>query len=988
MQTSGDNRFDGKRNDMTALPAFLQEELQRLPIGCGIAWWERRLEQTPVFVFSAPPGYPVEGRVVAVHYLHAKLLEYPTVRTVLELPFQLSSIPPIKISLLLNPGDVDQRSLLIRLTKILRIELRAYEYGTFNYLTSFHSIWPEMYRINIRKILKLAPPPTHWREAVTHWIHTVYPHKQLSLSFAKSPPTEAQPSATAVSIAGTPASLSGEKLVDHSSQQVSQAIVHQSKEQPISLLPRTQLALQHLSPLTGLLWQTDKHGVPYCLIKVPQGVQFSNLSVILETPRQSYKSGLREAATVLPFSTQKAPGQPRMSNTYVFYLSSSDDWQLLVHLSQTSHVQLLGYSQDPTLKYLGSKSIDWSKSKRKAIQQLLNKTNPGTTASAQTKDEMVQHNLQQNEQARWKLPIDVRRSLSSPLMRAHIVTPDDREAIPRIYVKVPQGTRFEDVAVAFGPLNLYSYTGKWILSLAFFLQDANQQVMNVDCLSDPISEHHILHRLTTTTSVEMVAIADTPTFPVLGVKLLKWSPQKKDRAKVLFEYTRTVSSYGSYKRACAEYLKEHLQQCAFQVPFPKTAPYPATARYTVSIGGSQVQSHEESISLDGSLQEEFQVPLQASLVPAASQTRHTGSSPLVEKFFLLHRTGVHEEFTHTHTLSRRMFWRMLLALAAEKTLRKFVWSPEATHVIEEHRKLLTPSMLIPWLSSREHLWIEFTEPWETPVSPDMAALFIFSASEPMLYREFAQQVPMSSHALKALQRNLFAPEQRKVTFNIVNRAGAITWAISLNTDTHGPRHGAQGVWSAPAWYICPSIQCQLHTEGASTLCDTCAVTRTFVWTWLTAAWQSLLGLYREKPGDEHSLETIGVDHIERFSRAMPGPSGSDAIRHVDIEYRYRVVRHIDIADSPLPTEPKSAGQRGSWVEALSSIDPALVFYDEREIPLRTRILRHPRYSNYIERHGTNQVEVRPHIKHVPMRSDPKTMTRVTAKRYEIDMQQE
>jgi hypothetical protein len=93
MQTSGDNRFGGKSSDMTALPAFLQEELQQLPIGCGIAWWERRLEQTPVFVFSVPLGYPVAGRAVAVHYLHAKLIEYPTARTVLELPFQLSSIP-------------------------------------------------------------------------------------------------------------------------------------------------------------------------------------------------------------------------------------------------------------------------------------------------------------------------------------------------------------------------------------------------------------------------------------------------------------------------------------------------------------------------------------------------------------------------------------------------------------------------------------------------------------------------------------------------------------------------------------------------------------------------------------------------------------------------------------------------------------------------------------------------------------------------------
>jgi hypothetical protein len=919
--------------------------------------------------------------VVAVHYFSAKLHQYPTERTVLELPFELSSKPSIMISLLLNPGDVDQRSLLMRLTKTQRIELRAYEYGTFDYLTSFHTIWPEKHRIKMRSILKLTPPPTHWREAVEHWISTVNPNRQASPSFTKPSPTKTQPSATTVLFTGQPASLSEKKLVNLSSQEASQQRVHQSMEEPLSLLPQTQLALQHLQPFTGLLWQTDRNGMPCCLIKVPQGVRFSKLSVNLGIPRYSYKGGLRESAIVLPYSTQKAPGQLRSSKACVFYLSNSDDWHLLTRLSQASHVQLLGYSQDSTQHYLGSKLINWSKSQQKAIRQLLAGTKPGTTASAQMGDEIAQHNVQQAEQARWKLPTVVQQSLSSPLLRARIVMPENIEAIPRIYVKVPRGTHFEEVAVAFGPLNLYRYTERWILSLALLLQDANQREMNVDCLFDPISEHRILNRLTTTTMVEMVALADIPTFPVLGAKLLNWSPQKKDWAKSLFAYTRTVSSRGSYKRTCAEYLYEHPQQSAFRVPFPKAAHYPATTDPPASVDGSFVQIPEKSITSEGSLQEQFQAPPQVSPALVTSQTRHAHPSILVEQFILLHRAGVHEEFTHTHTLSSRMFWRMLLALALEKTQRKFVWTPEATHLIEEQRKLLTPGTLIPWLSSREHLWIEFTEPCETPVCPDMAALFIFSASEPLLYREFAQQIQMSSRALKALERNFYAPEQHKVTFNIVNRAGIVKWAISL-------KHNAQGAWSAPAWYICPSKECQLHTEGASTLCDTCTAARTFVWTWLTAAWQSLLGLYRAKPGDEHSLEAVGVEHIERLSRVMPGPSGSDTMSNVDIEYRYRVVRDIDIADAPPPIEPKGAAQRGSWVEALSSIDPALVFYDEREIPLRTRTLRHPRYAKYIEQHGTNQIEVRPHIKHVPMRADPKAMTKVTAKRLKKDLQQE
>ncbi|HEY1350166.1 MAG TPA: hypothetical protein VGF67_11125 [Ktedonobacteraceae bacterium] len=213
---------------------------------------------------------------------------------------------------------------------------------------------------------------------------------------------------------------------------------------------------------------------------------------------------------------------------------------------------------------------------------------------------------------------------------------------------------------------------------------------------------------------------------------------------------------------------------------------------------------------------------------------------------------------------------------------------------------------------------------------------------------------------------------------IVESTGAIVWAISLNTHPQSQLPDAQGIWLAPAWYRCPTPACLLHTGEGNTLCAPCLATRTFVWTWLLAAWQSLAGLYRRKPGTDPWLESIGTEHIEQLTRPGSGPYESEGELRLDLAYRYRVVRSLDIATTTARPPAEPGGQRGSWVEALASIDPALIFYDERAIPLRTRILRHPRYARYIAAHGTNQVEVRPHTRHIPRRADPKAFTRVRA----------
>ncbi len=753
-----------------------------------------------------------------------------------------------------------------------------------------------------------------------------------------------------------------------------------------------QQAFQRLPPLTGLLWYTNQQEVPCCLIKVPQGVRFSDLSVILDTPREPYQPSRaghsqERMPFALPFSTQIAPEQPRSNQIHMFHPSSGEEQHLLARLTQASYVLLVGYSSDPVPQYLGDKRLNWAKSKRRTIRQWLISRKPGTLESV-PRTKRTEIFAQQAEPARWKLPVGTKRTIATSMMRALITMPEEAtEVLPRIYVKVPQGTHFEEVAVAFGPLNLTRYPMGWVLSLSLRLQDAAGHVLLVDSLCDPISERRLLRRLASTPAVEMIALADTSAFPVLGAKRLNWSLQKRNRAQALFKYRRAAMPLGSWKHACAAYLFEHPQGYAFQEPVSDPVGQRDAGSRPVSPADRLRTPHDEDLPPDASLMEVSEIS-DTTARGAAPADHASHSSSLVEQFVLLHRSGVYEEYRRTHTLSRRIFWRMLLAFALEKTQRKFIWTPEAARFIEEYRQQLAPGTMVPWLSSREHLWIAFAEPIQTPVCAETAALFVFSAADPSLLRELAQQVRMPSHTLKTLERTLYTPEKQRVSLGVVNRAGAIVWAISLRTDTHGQPRDTEAAWSAPAWYTCPSQQCHLHAEGVATLCETCAAARTFVWTWFVAAWQSLVGLYRIKPGEDSFLGRIGEERIGRLTRPMLQPDGSGAMCRVDFEYRYRIVRSIDIADAPIPSETKTNDQRGSWVEVLSSIDPALVFYDEREVPLRTRTLRHPRYAKYIEQHGTNQVEVRPHTRRVPMRADPKAMTQVTAKRYQKDTPKE
>src|SRR5579883_2186113 len=649
----------------------------------------------------------------------------------------------------------------------------------------------------------------------------------------------------------------------------------------IELPQSLRQAFQHLPPLNDLLWYTDQQGIPCCLIKVPHDVRFSLLSVNLSTPREPYQPlGRRPVEEwmdlVLPFSTQSAPNQQYSHRNHMFLPSSDEEWQLLVQLTQVSSVLLMGYSSDPVPHYLGKKRLNWSKGQRRAIRLWLTKRMPETLRPVPTeKRSKACASAQPAKPARWKLPTGIREALAAFPVRALITMAEEAgRSLPRIYIKVPQGTRFEEVAVAFGELNLTRYPPGWVLSLSLRLQDAAGRVLLADGLCNPISNRRLLHRLASTSTVEMIALADTPALPLLGAKRLTWSAQKQERAQALFEYVRTAKPFGSWNQACTAYLHEHMQVSVFQQPSLQPVGQQKVGDGQISSTDEGCMPDEEVSPLtDVSLPEQSNPPDTAATGAAA--TDHTPHTPsLVEQFILLHRLGVYEEYRHLHTLSRRIFWRLLLALAIEKTQRKFIWTAEATEVTEKHRQQLTPGTMIPWLSSQEHLWISFAEPIQTPVCDEAAALFVFSAADPELLREFARQVRLSSRALKALERSLYLPEKQRVSLGIVNRSGAVAWAMSLKIEAPGQSHDTETVWVASAWYSCPSQQCHLHSGKVATLCEACLSTRTFVWTWLVAAWHSLRGSYRVG-SEKDVLESIGEERIERLTRPMPEPGRSE-----------------------------------------------------------------------------------------------------------------
>jgi hypothetical protein len=737
--------------------------------------------------------------------------------------------------------------------------------------------------------------------------------------------------------------------------------------------------LKQLHPLAEMLWLYDQQGF-FFVIKVPSGVRFKDLALILEKPRifeEESTSDHPEIIVELLYSTRTSYRVPAVSHSCLFRIQPGITQKLTRQLSKEhlALVRVIFYSEGQNPKKLGEKMISWHAIPRNALKKVTTRKDSATANSvAQV------HSIN-------NIPLmtlsDVRQRFATFFNLRGLITPQtaQRQSISlKIFMVLPEETHFKTVAVAFEALNWWTIPTGQILSLRCILQDGGQRQLAIECIIDPLRERNVLQLMSTMETIEVMALGNSHEYPHLGRKQFPWPQSKRTRAQDLLAVSRMAAPPTAWRESLVTFLQKARPATTFKAP---GIHYSEDIRsdqrfYQIDVfqGNKTVVEHQhiKEITMEDTNQ---------ALIPALSEqlTSPTLKTSLIERSILLHQAGARQEFARLGTFSRGIFWRLLFALALEQTPRKYIWTSEAVALIEEHRQQLIPDSRIPWFPSHEHVWIEFSEPITTLVGFEIAALTLFASDDTRLLQRLQQHMGIRSNVLTRLDQTLYTPDKHHLIFNVIDNTGRIVWAIGLNTGRETRPDTRSEVWGTAPWFFCPNPQCLLHTKAASTLCESCTTMRTFVWTWLLAAQQSLLGLYREQPDEaEQIAEGYRHEKPEQTSRILTSSPENEKGGLLKTQQQYRVVRSIDIAIATERESTSSQTQRGSWVEALAAIDPALLFIDEREIPLTTRTLKDPRYARYIAEHGTNQIEVKAHTRHIPMRADPKRMTRVTARK--------
>lgn len=754
-------------------------------------------------------------------------------------------------------------------------------------------------------------------------------------------------------------------------------------------------SLTRLHPLSELLWLYDQQGI-FFVIKVPSRVNSKDLSIIFEKSRiieDEDISGHRETIVEILYSTRMNYREPSVSQSCLFRIQSGLNQKLTRQLSRNFLVRVILYNDGQIPRKLGVKLIQWHAIPHNVLKKLVAKKNPSISnneAQIQDIDSIPPMTLS-----------EVRKRFSTFFnLRGLIAKQVGQPMNLRIFMVIPHETSFETISVAFEALNWWNVPAGRILSLRCILQDSEQRQLGIECIIDPLRERNVLQLMSTTENVEVVALGNSVGYPNLGWKQFSWPQSKRLRAQDLLAVSRMVAPPTSWRKSLITFLQRTHPATTFQIPDTFQIPHtPDGALETMKLQRNfrrieDIQSDQHLYRADAFTnahlsiehQKDKEIRMEEEIQPQAPilsgpLTPPTPRGSLIERSILLHQAGAQQEFARLGTFSRGIFWRMLFAFALEQTPRKYIWTPEAVALIEDHRQQLTPDSRTPWLPSHEHVWIEFPEPIATPVGHDIAALTVFAPGDTRLLQRLQQHMGMSAKVLTRLEHTLYNPEKHRLIFNIIDSRGRIVWAIGLNTARDTQLDGKPKVWGTAPWFFCPNPQCLLHTKAAPALCESCTVMRTFIWTWLLAARQSLLGLYREQFGEtDQMFEEHKHKKLERTNRILFSFPENEREELLKTQHQYRVVRSIDIAVTTDRERKPSQTQRGSWVEALATIDPALFFYDEREIALTTRTLKDPRYARYIAEHGTNQIEVRSHTRHIPMRADSKRMTRVTARK--------
>ncbi|GHP00808.1 hypothetical protein KSF_108550 [Reticulibacter mediterranei] len=976
---------------MTSLPERLEHDLKRLPIGVGLPWVDdhpsEHHEQIPLFVVRLPEGV----NFARLHFRIRALQDYAYPEgMLLEVSFEV--VPNrdlvLPFSLLLAPGLPIHQPCCRALVNATTIEIGIYAPDLWC-IGWRRMVWPELYRQTLKTLLGERPAQKgSWNVLVERWERNFAQQGRKPLPHSLSTPLAV--AAPSTQQARTPPRV----------------------KQPSSPLPASvREQLQSTRPLEQVVW----HREPLrCYVKVPANLSFEQVTLELQTP--SLLSYAPEGPlVVLPFMIPTRRKDPTIRGQCLWNPVDPVDRALLSTLAKAKKIELVGCAESTTaLVPLGCKELSWNGQKRQAVHILLAQTTSAQTRWPEAKERFLREQLQhaqhgqveKAEQQEWHLPSSWKQQMRGTESRTLVVRHKGNTLLPRVLLRVPEGTQVENLSLTASAFNVYSYEGSMLVCLHLLLRDATRGWMPMDVLFDPVTDRKKLKMLTLPGSMELLAVADTKHLSILGAMQWTWSASLQERARHIWTVVRQVKHSGRWNLLVQEHYRLCPQVAIFQTEEPRSY------KNLPLVVPSPPPPHQKPTATPPSVKEPS--PSRASPKPVAAVSKPATSAslsethkkllrniqdlPLVERCILRQRLLAREEYQKSYPPSQLAFWRMLLPLALEQS-RKFIWRPEAVALTEEQRQHLDEgkvSVRMPRFPD-VHLWFEFATPIETCVAADTAAIFLFAADDPELMKRFARQTALSAYALNFVQRTYYRPARHFLALNVINHDGEIVWAMKLPEGSRREKHvEAEMSLSTPDWFGCASVSCQFHREPIWSPtaqerrlpCAACMRAYDFFSTWMVSAWKGLLGVHRTPGNVLEQLGSIGEMHHETTTSIRPGIDEASLRRTLALEHQYRIVRHIDIAAPPKIHSKQTETHRGSWIDALTAIDPALVDFDEREVPERTRTLHDPRFAKYIAEHGTNQVKVRPHHRTVPMRSDPKRITEVTAETSKPEQEQD
>jgi hypothetical protein len=975
---------------MTRLPQWLEQDLRHLPIGCGLPWLDdhpsqhSNQEQLPTFVIQFPEGFAFAN----FHFRARAMQEYNYPEgTILELCFEISLNKELILpfSFLLAPGLPDHHAFCRTLVNTTMIEIGVYTPDLWG-IGWRRMVWPELYRQRLTAILRERHARGSWNTLLERWNRSFGEQGRKPL-----PPRLSSP--LTLSTAPTQPRANRVRL-------------------PSSPLPPSVQQLHQSAPLEQVAWQLEPLR---CFVKVPSDFPFERLTLQFQMP--TLVSYVPEGPlAVLPFAIPTRRKEPTIHGHCFWNPADPVDRGFLTALAKAQKIELVGCADGTTaLMPLGCKELSWGPQKRQAVQTLLAQTRAAPTLWPEAKERFLREQQQKARQVRvekaelqeWNLPGSWKQQMRGADLRALVVRQKGGNLLPRVLMRVPEGTQVRNLSLTASAFNDYRYKGNTLVCLHLMLRDATQGWMPIDVLFDPVNDRKKLKMLTKPGSIEFLVVADTDQLPILGAMHWIWSASLQERARHIWTVVCQVKYSGRWNllvnehyRLCPKVVTFQAQESRTAQNLPLVFPSPPPSAQKLAAAPPFVKEPSSSTTKPKPVAAVSKPVTSASLSETHKRLlQNIHDLPLVERCILRQRFLAREEYQKSYPPSQLAFWRMLLPLALEQS-RKFIWRPEAVALTEERRSQMDEapgSVRLPRFPCA-HLWFEFAIPIETCVAADAAAIFLFAADDPDLIKRFARQTALSAYALSYVQRTYYQPSRHFFALNVVNHDGEIVWAMKLPVGAGREKHDETGkIWQTPDWFDCSSVSCQFYRGPTSSPmpqerrlpCTDCMRAHDFFSSWMVSAWKGLLGLHRTPGNVLEQLGTIGEMHRETITGIRPGIDEASLLRKLALEHQYRIVRHIDIAAPPQKSrskEPKT--HRGSWVDALSAIDSELVDFDEREIPERTRTLHDPRFAKYIEEHGTNQVKVRPHHRTVPIRSDPKRITEVMAETSKSEQEQD